>query len=65
MNLIEGIQEELKRCRELKVVYKSLGRVGLFGIAVINQSIDRAEEAVASGDISEMIRAHRDLKKIQ
>jgi len=65
MNLIEGIQEELKRCRELKAVYESIGPAGAFGLSVVNQSIIRAEKAVASGDVTEMLCAYRNLQKRQ
>jgi len=63
MNLIEGIQEELKRCQELKTVYEPIGPAGFFGLSVVNQSITKAEKAVASGDVTEMLRAYRDLKE--
>ena len=63
MNLVEGIQEEMKRCRELREIYDDIGPAGAFGKMVIDQSLDEAEAALASGDVVRMLRAHADLKQ--
>ena len=65
MNLVEGIQAELKRCRELREMYDDIGPAGAFGKMVIDQSLDEAEAALASGDAVRMIRAYADLQQRQ
>ncbi len=61
-NLAEGLQDELKRCRELLVEYAKLGMVGKFGGFMIGQAIEEAEKAILSGDVVRMIQAHEKLK---
>jgi len=63
MNLVEGIQEELKRCRELRQMYEDIGPAGAFGKMVIDNSIKEGEAAIASGDVVRMMRAYADLKQ--
>lgn len=46
MNLIEGIQEEVNRCKELLEAYKQIP-TGIFGAAMIKQEILNAEKAIA------------------
>ena len=65
MNLIEGLQAELTRCRELLEAYKELGTVGLFGKLVIQESVHKGEAAMVSGDVIKMLRAYEDLKQRQ
>ncbi len=60
-NLIEGLNTELERNRELLGVYESIP-TGAFGALVIQQAITAAESAMASGDIVEMVRAYKGLK---
>ena len=65
-NLIEGIQKEQTRCRELLKQYEVIPiESGFFGIAVIGASVERADKAVASGDVVEMLAAYEDLKSIE
>lgn len=62
-NLIEGIQKEQARCRELLKQYEAIPiRSGFFGITVIGASLERADKAIASGDVVEMLAAYKDLK---
>ena len=62
-NLIEGIQKEQTRCRELLKQYEAIPiESGFFGIAGIGASLERADKAVASGDVVEMLAAYKDLK---
>jgi len=64
MNLIEGIQSEQKRCRELKVLYDSIP-TGMFGSVMIQNTLDQSYRAVASGDCVEMLKAYQELKKCE
>ncbi len=62
-NLIEGIQKEQARCRELLKLYEAIPiESGFFGISGIGASLERADKAVASGDVVEMLAAYKDLK---
>lgn len=63
-NLIEGLQEEMNRVRELVKQYDALpGGVGFFGSSIMNNSIHKAEKAIASGDVIKELEAYEDLKK--
>ena len=52
--LMEGLLSEIERCCKLKVMYDEIPS-GAFGSMAIQQAIDNAKAAVASGDIGEMI----------
>ncbi len=60
--LADGIQEELKRNRELLVEYKLIGPSGTFGAAIIEQKIANTDRAMLEGDIVSMLRCHEELK---
>ena len=60
MNLIEGLQEELDRNKELLEVYKSIPTGG-FGATMISQTIKAAEKAMALQDTIEMLRCYKAL----
>ena len=52
--LMDGLLLEIERCSKLKVMYDEIP-AGAFGSRMIQQAIDNAKAAVASGDIAEMI----------
>ena len=52
--LMDGLLSEIERCSKLKVMYDEIPS-GAFGSLVIQQAIDNAKAAVASGDIGEMV----------
>lgn len=54
-NLIEALQDELRRNRELVKIYKSIGPAGSFGATMIQSDMDEAEKAMAAGDVAFMI----------
>lgn len=62
MNLIEGIQAELDRVRELIRVYKTLGPAASFAIMMHEQAILLAEKAIADQDTVAMVRAFKTLQ---
>jgi len=64
MNLIEGIQKELNRARELKQVYDNIP-TGFFGSAVIQQAINKAEKCISMGDTIGMMQAYEELKQLE
>lgn len=66
-NLIEGLQNEMTRCRELLTMHEELpgGVVGFFGIATIKQGLAQAEKAIAEGDVVKELLAYENLKEIE
>jgi hypothetical protein len=65
MNIIEGIQHQCERARELVRQYESIGPVGVFGKTVIQLAIREGEAAIASGDTVRMARAFKSLEECQ
>ena len=61
-SLGEAIPKEQQRVRELLFEYKRLGNPGAFGAAMLEATLARADKAVISGDVAEMIAAYNDLK---
>jgi hypothetical protein len=61
-NIIEGIQEQCPRCRDLVQQYEAIGSVGAFGKAMIEADIREGEAAIASGDTVRMVKALKTLK---
>lgn len=61
MNLMDGIQAELSRARELLAHYRSIPTVG-FETMVVSKAIDAAEECIENGDPVGMIQAYNNLK---
>jgi len=64
MNLVEGIQGEMNRVRELRKQYVAIGSPGAFGCAGIDAEIRQGEKAIASGDVVEMIKAYNSLQGV-
>jgi len=65
MNLIEGLQSEMNRCRELLKQYEAIGPAGRFGKSMIEADIIQGEAAIASGDGVEMLFAYKRLKRCE
>lgn len=64
MNLIEGIQKQCKRCRELKKEYDKIP-AGAFGSFWIQTTIDEGESAIASGNVVQMLSAFKELESCE
>lgn len=62
MTLGEDYPNQQKRCRELLILYEQIGSDGIFGAAVIRQTLKEADEAAISEDLPRMIRAYEDMK---
>ena len=63
MNLIEGLQEEMNRVREIIKEYESIpNNAGAFAAAMMKASIKSAEHEIATGDTIEMMKILHDLK---
>ena len=63
-NLIEGIQSQMNRCREVLKIYEQVPQGG-FGTMMIKQSIAAAEKSIASGDVIEMLKCYKALEGIE
>ena len=61
MNLIEGLQSEMNRCRELRKQYVEIGASGFFGRSMIDAAIKLAEDSIAGNDTITMLRAYKQL----
>lgn len=62
-NLIEGLQEEMNRVRELLKEYEAIGAPGVFGTIILKAEIKNAEAAIASGDVIHMLQCYESLKE--
>lgn len=63
-NIIEGIQKQTERCRELVKLYEEIP-TGVFGKTMILADIREGEAAIASGDVVRMIAAFKALEGCQ
>ena len=63
-NLMEGLEVELKRAKELLKLYNSIP-TGVFGVTMVKRSIAYAESSIRSGDTVEMIKAYGMLKRLE
>lgn len=64
MNIIEGIQHEVVRVREIIQIYKDVPNgAGSFASVCMQANIDNAEKAVATGDTIAMIAEYKQLKE--
>jgi hypothetical protein len=65
-NLVEGITDEIIRVLEIKKEYESIpSGAGMFAAALMQQAVDVARKAQASGDILQMIPALRALQEFE
>lgn len=64
-NLIEGIQAECNRVREVIKEYESLPQgAGMIGAALMKHDIQLAEKAIAMGDVLDLLKIYATLKEI-
>lgn len=62
MTLGEAFPLEQARCRELLVIYRSIGPAGMFGAALIEDCLRRADQAVITNDLPAMIRIYQEMQ---
>ena len=60
-----ALPAEQARVREVLTHYIEIGRAGQFGAAMIEQSLQAADKAIISGDLTRMIAAYKDLQEIK
>ena len=63
MTLRDELRSELERCRRLLADYVSLGSVGVFGTALVEEAIRRSEGALRRDDSRRMQQALADLRR--
>ena len=54
--------KEQARVRELLGFYKSIGPAGAFGALMLEQALQRADQAAISGDVVAILRSYEELK---
>ena len=60
----EAIHHEIARVRhELIPAYEAIGPAGIFGVLMLNQVLERAEKALASGDVVAVLRSFKELQE--
>lgn len=64
MNLIEGLQEEMNRVREIVTEYEAIP-AGRFAAEMMKNAIKQAEETIATGDTIEMMRSLKSLQSFE
>ena len=57
--------KEQERARRLLEQYRAIGAAGAFGASVIEAAMRRAEAAVISGDVVEILRAYEELRGLK
>jgi hypothetical protein len=67
MNLIEGIQQQQKRFREVVIpAYQEIGQAGLPALELLLKPLlERSEKAIASGDVVEAVRVYKEMQDVE
>ena len=60
----DALPKEQARVRTVLGHYKDIGPPGAFGAAMIEQSLQKADRAIISGDVAAMAAAYQDLQEI-
>jgi len=64
-NLVDGLQRQMNRVREILPGYKAIGAPGLIGVIMIKTAIKQAEQAISDGDTIAMMKAYKELEGIK
>ena len=65
-NLVNGIQSEMSRCRELVPLYEQIPNgAGVLGAHIIKQTISASEKAIADGDTIAMLKCYEVLRNTE
>lgn len=57
--------KEQARVRKLLGQYREIGPAGTFGALMLEQALQRADQAASSGDVIAMLRSFEELKGCQ
>jgi hypothetical protein len=63
--LADALPKECARVRVILGHYKEIGPAGMFGAAMIEQDLRKADQAMASGDVVAMLGALKALQEIE
>jgi len=63
--LMDGLMDEMNRCRELLTMYEEIGPAGAFGAVMIKRDIAFAELSIRENDVVKMLQAYSSLKECQ
>jgi hypothetical protein len=64
-SLGEQFPVEQARCRELLGQYREIGPAGMFGAAIIEDVLQRADQAAISGDVIAMIQVFGEMQELK
>ncbi len=65
-NLMEGLLSQMNRVRETIKEYEQLpGNVGMIGASLMKIDIQKAEKAIGSGDVVQMLQCYSALEQIE
>ena len=64
-NIQEGLVERIQRAKEIRILWAAIGPAGTFGVLVLGEAIVRAERALGSGDVVEMIKSYNELENVK
>lgn len=64
-NLIASILKEIDRTEKVLELYKGIGPAGIFGAFMIEERVEAAKSAIASGDVISMLIIYKELKAIE
>lgn len=65
VTLAEAYPREQARVREVLGYYKEIGPAGTFGAAMIENVLQRADQAAAEQDLAAMLRSYREMQEIE
>lgn len=57
--------KEQARVREVLAQYRAIGPAGMFGALMIEQTLQRADAAMASGGVVAILRAYEEMRGIK
>lgn len=61
----EDFPKQQARARELLSQYHQIGPAGTFGAMMIEQAMQRADKAIAGGDVIEILRSYEELRGLK
>lgn len=64
-NVINSLVDEIERCGRVLDVYKSIGKPGAIGAALIQLDIDKAKKALSEMDTVKIISSLSSLRGVQ
>lgn len=65
VTLADAFPIEQARCRKVLGHFKEIGPAGAFGAACIEFILQKADQAVSSGDVIAMLRSFEEMKTVQ